>query len=98
MKCVTDSVRDLAVAYLGFQKRGERGAEVVGAEDGSGEGTLPLPEKKLCPQNYNFGCIFTRVFLSHMCNNNAKPIFCAIRHDILRMFEDDNTTNYYTLI
>ena len=47
MKCVTDSVRDLAVAYLGFQKRGERGAEVVGAEEGSGEGTLPLPRKKI---------------------------------------------------
>ena len=66
-----------------------------GSGGGVWRGDFATPQKKnYVPKIIILGAFWRGYFLSHMCNNNAKPIFCAIRHDILRMFEDDNTTNY----
>ena len=86
------------MAYLGFQKGG--GAPMWwGAREESGEGAMPAsPRKKsfLCPQNNNFWCILTRFFISYRCNNGCKTYFLC-HTTIMRVFEDDNTTNYYTV-
>ena len=88
-----------SVAYLGFRRGRARRRGGGVREEGSGEGVVPLPRKKsfLCPQNNNFWCIFYAVFWSlYRCNNKVQNPF-SVPHDLLRVFEDDNTTYYYTL-
>ena len=69
-----------------------RSAKVVGYARGLGRN----PEILFYPQNNNFWCILTRSFISYKCNNRVQNQF-SVPHDLLRVFEDDNTTNYYTV-
>jgi len=69
-----------------------------GAGEGSGEGAVRAPylEKNrfLRPQNDNFGGILTRFMISYYrCNNGVQNPF-SVPYNLLRVFEDDNTTNY----
>ena len=63
---------------------GRRDAEVVGC--GGGVWAVPPPQK-----NNNFGGILTRFFISYRCNNRVQIPF-SVPYDLLRVFEDDNTT------
>ena len=67
-----------------------RDAEVVGCRGG---GCAPSPEKNsfLRPQNNNFGGILTRFLISYRCENRVQNPF-SVSYDLLRVFEDDNTT------
>ena len=67
---------------------------MVGCDGGVwGGGCAPSPEKNsfLRPQNNNFGGILTRFFISYRCNNRVQNPF-SVLYDLLRVFEDDNTT------
>jgi len=55
---------------------------------------VPPPQNK--NHNDNFGGILTRFLISYRCNNRVQTPF-YVPYDLLRVFEDDNTTNYYTV-
>ena len=71
------------MAYLGFQKGGGRYVDVVGC---GGGGCAPSPEK-----NRFFSGILARFFISYRCNNGVQNPF-SVPYNLLRVFEDDNTT------
>jgi len=79
------------VAYLGFQK----GEGEAPRWWGAGRGLCPFPRKHIGPQNNNFWCIFMRFLISYTCNNRVQNPF-SVPYDLLRVFEDDNTTNCCT--
>ena len=64
-----------------------------GAGRGLERGLCPSPEKNsfLRPQNNYFGGILTRFLISCKCNNKVQNPF-PVSYDLLRVFEDDNTT------
>jgi len=76
------------VAYLGFQKGG-RYVDVVGC---GGGGCAP-PQKKKSIFMIIFGHFDAFFLISYRCNNGVQNLF-SVQYNLLRVFEDDNTTNY----
>ena len=61
---------------------------------GAGEGAVPSPQKKnsfLRPEIIILGAFWHVFFISYRCNNRVQNPF-SVPYDLLRVFEDDNTT------